>query len=257
MSTGADAPSTGTSLASDPQHPAPQRSLWIGGLSAEVSDELLQSRLEAVRARVATAHTSSASSRDFGSFAVRRMLEASGAWVDFTSSELAQEVITVLNGTTLGPGAILVRYSRQVTSPSSSPSPALALGVTTLSVLAPYPRPLLAPGRAHHHGAQCVPRGAQLDEPPATEQRTRRSRRGRRSPRGRYRRGRCTRCRRCRRSRRRPGAIGGGGGGGGGARDATAAARGQRSNGRRERERERAAARGRGQAQARGRWRGG
>ena len=120
MSTGADdAPlrSTGTSLASDPQHPAPQRSLWIGGLSAEVSDELLQSRLEAVRARIATAHTS----RDFGSFAVRRMPEASGAWVD-ASDDLAQEIITVLNGTTLGPGAILVRYSRQVTSPSSSPS---------------------------------------------------------------------------------------------------------------------------------------
>ena len=122
MSTGADAPSTGTSLASDPPHPAPQRSLWIGGLSAEVSDELLQSRLEAVRARVAAAHTSSAGSRDFGSFAVRRMPEASGAWVD-ASDDLAQEIITVLNGTTLGPGAILVRYSRQVTSPSSSPSP--------------------------------------------------------------------------------------------------------------------------------------
>ena len=120
MSTGADDASTGTSLASDPQHPAPQRSLWIGGLSAEVSDELLQSRLEAVRARVATAHTSS--SRDFGSFAVRRMPEASGAWVD-ASDDLAQEIITVLNGTTLGPGAILVRYSRQVTSPSPSPSP--------------------------------------------------------------------------------------------------------------------------------------
>ena len=116
MSTGADAASTGTSLASDPQHPAPQRSLWIGGLSAEVSDELLQSRLEAVRARVATA---CASSRDF---LVRRMPEASGAWVD-ASDDLAQEIITVLNGTTLGPGAILVRYSRQVTSPSPSPSP--------------------------------------------------------------------------------------------------------------------------------------
>ena len=91
MSTTADEAlhrSTGTSLASDPQHPAPQRSLWIGGLSAEVSDELLQSRLEAVRARVATAHTSSAGSRDFGSFAVRRMPEASGAWVDASDEHI-------------------------------------------------------------------------------------------------------------------------------------------------------------------------
>ena len=123
--------SIGTSVVSEPaaapQHAAPQhpasRSLWIGGLSAEVSDALLQSRLEEVRGRAAMAHGSSAGWRDFGSFAVRRMQEASGVWVDFTSPALAQEVITVLNGSTLGPGAILVRYSRQVTRPSPSPSP--------------------------------------------------------------------------------------------------------------------------------------
>jgi len=114
--------------AAAPQHPAPQhlasRSLWIGGLSAEVSDELLQSRLEDVRRRAATAHGSSAGWRDFGSFVVRRMQEASGAWVDFTSPALAHEVITVLNGSTIGPGAILARYSRQgeltTTAPSAS-----------------------------------------------------------------------------------------------------------------------------------------
>ena len=104
--------SIGTSLVEEPavapQHSAPQhsssRSLWIGGLSAEVSDELLQSRLEDVRGRAATAHGSSAGWRDYGTFAVRRMLESSGAWVDFTSPALAQEVITVLNGSTIGPG---------------------------------------------------------------------------------------------------------------------------------------------------------
>ena len=114
MSTADDAlvKSIGTSLVEEPavapQHSAPQhpssRSLWIGGLSAEVSDELLQSRLEDVRGRAATAHGSSAGWRDYGTFAVRRMLESSGAWVDFTSPALAQEVITVLNGSTIGPG---------------------------------------------------------------------------------------------------------------------------------------------------------
>ena len=84
-------------------------------------------------------------------------------------------------------------------------------------MLAPYPRPPLAPGRAHDDGAQCVSR--QLDEPPATEHRTERSRRGRRWPRGRFHR---------RRSRRRPAARPGSSGGGGGVRDAAAAARGQR-----------------------------
>ena len=113
--------SIGTSLVEEPavapQHSAPQhsssRSLWIGGLSAEVSDELLQSRLEDVRGRAATAHGSSAGWRDYGTFAVRRMLESSGAWVDFTSPALAQEVITVLNGSTIGPGMLPTEGSNQ------------------------------------------------------------------------------------------------------------------------------------------------
>ena len=90
---------------SAPQHvgSSSARSLWIGGLSSEVSDELLQSRLEDVRSKLSEAH-----GRDFGTFTVRRMQESSGAWVDFSMPSLAQEIITSLNGSTIGPGAVLV-----------------------------------------------------------------------------------------------------------------------------------------------------
>ena len=92
------------------------KSLWIGGLSREVSNELLNSRLEAVRTRAAESH-----GRDFGAFTITRMPESSGAWVDFTLPALAQETITVLNGSTIGPDAIIVRYSRQGELTTSAP----------------------------------------------------------------------------------------------------------------------------------------
>merc|ERR1740117_2715372 len=92
---------------------------------------MLHSQLEDVRGRAAEAHgqqpTRPTALTDFGTFTVRRIPEASGAWVDFTLPTLAQEVITVLNGSTIGPGAILVRYSRQGELTSAAPSASRAV----------------------------------------------------------------------------------------------------------------------------------
>ena len=52
--------------------------VWVGGISPEVSDEALHSCLEDIRRKATSTHN-----REFGGFHIRRIADSAGAWVEF------------------------------------------------------------------------------------------------------------------------------------------------------------------------------
>ena len=125
---------------SGPSSDAAVRSLWINGLSSEVSVDALQARLRKM--------TSGA-----GTFTVRRMSGSSGAWVDFTSPSFAQEAVLVLNGSTVGTTSVLARYARLGELTTSAPGACRNLWLSSASKAAPSTPPAAAAAVSAASGA--------------------------------------------------------------------------------------------------------
>lgn len=109
------------------------RSLWINGLTSKVSANALQVRLSNLRDQLTRACSDLRDQADFGTFTVRIMAGSSGAWVDFTVPSLAQEVVSLLNGSTIGSTSVLVRYSRLGELTTSAPGACRNLWLSSAS----------------------------------------------------------------------------------------------------------------------------
>ena len=133
---------------SGPSSDATVRSLWINGLTSEVSVDALQARLQDLREQMT--HSRGA---DFGTFTVRRMAGSSGAWVDFTAPSLAQEAVLVLNGSTIGATSVLVRYARLGELTTSAPGACRNLWLSSASKAAPSTPPAAAAAVSAASGA--------------------------------------------------------------------------------------------------------